>query len=239
VDEVIVEIFEMSLVAEQNDLVDFLFVRKEKNVNLIWWGQHLRVTLVGMAEAQKNRQETELDKASETCPCVKGCGYYGTSSTLNMCSKCYREHQRQEQQGQMESVGPQHQLQEESLDKAEDRLQNTTDLKHVDLQQGTCVSEAITGQSELQLEDNAGASLDANSRTSFSPCQAPERKSNRCHYCQKKVGLTGFTCRCGRLFCSDHRYSDKHDCTFDYKAENKEMLARSNPQVFSAKLNKI
>lgn len=29
-DEVIVEIFEMSLVAEQNDLVDFLFVRKEK-----------------------------------------------------------------------------------------------------------------------------------------------------------------------------------------------------------------
>merc|ERR1711936_1425680 len=33
---------------------------------------------------------------------------------------------------------------------------------------------------------------------------------------KKKVGLTGFTCRCGGLFCSIHRYSDKHDCTFDY-----------------------
>ena len=35
--------------------------------------------------------------------------------------------------------------------------------------------------------------------------------------CKKKVGLTGFTCRCGGLFCSIHRYSDKHQCDFDYK----------------------
>merc|ERR1719232_207314 len=33
--------------------------------------------------------------------------------------------------------------------------------------------------------------------------------------CKKKVGLTGFTCRCGGLFCSIHRYSDKHECKFD------------------------
>ena len=24
-------------------------------------------------------------------------------------------------------------------------------------------------------------------------------------------------CRCGGLFCSIHRYSDKHQCDFDYK----------------------
>merc|ERR1719427_571510 len=34
----------------------------------------------------------------------------------------------------------------------------------------------------------------------------------------EKVGMTGFTCRCGGLFCSIHRYSDKHECGFDYKA---------------------
>merc|ERR1719237_837900 len=33
---------------------------------------------------------------------------------------------------------------------------------------------------------------------------------------KKKLGLTGFTCRCGGLFCSIHRYSDKHQCDFDY-----------------------
>merc|ERR1711976_705687 len=40
-------------------------------------------------------------------------------------------------------------------------------------------------------------------------------KKNRCHTCKKKVGLTGFQCRCGGLYCGLHRYSDKHDCTFD------------------------
>ena len=44
-----------------------------------------------------------------------------------------------------------------------------------------------------------------------------KKKKNRCHTCKKKVGLTGFTCRCGGLFCSIHRYSDKHQCDFDYK----------------------
>ena len=41
--------------------------------------------------------------------------------------------------------------------------------------------------------------------------------SPRCATCKKKLGLTGFTCRCGGLFCSIHRYSDKHQCDFDYK----------------------
>merc|ERR1719411_1971567 len=47
--------------------------------------------------------------------------------------------------------------------------------------------------------------------------QSGKKKKNRCFSCKKKVGLTGFTCRCGGLFCSIHRYSDKHECNFDYK----------------------
>ena len=46
-----------------------------------------------------------------------------------------------------------------------------------------------------------------------------KKKKNRCLSCKKKVGLTGFTCRCGGLFCSIHRYSDKHQCDFDYKVK--------------------
>ena len=47
--------------------------------------------------------------------------------------------------------------------------------------------------------------------------QDGKKKKNRCASCKKKLGLTGFTCRCGELFCSIHRYSDKHQCGFDYK----------------------
>merc|ERR1711892_793480 len=40
-----------------------------------------------------------------------------------------------------------------------------------------------------------------------------KKKKNRCIACKKKVGLTGFPCRCGGLFCSIHRcviFSSRH-----------------------------
>ncbi|KAI8569135.1 hypothetical protein RHMOL_Rhmol02G0255400 [Rhododendron molle] len=36
---------------------------------------------------------------------------------------------------------------------------------------------------------------------------AERKKVNRCSGCWRKVGLTRFRCRCGDLFCSEHRYS--------------------------------
>ncbi|KAJ9599016.1 hypothetical protein L9F63_010473 [Diploptera punctata] len=53
-----------------------------------------------------------------------------------------------------------------------------------------------------------------------------KKKKNRCAVCRKKVGLTGFECRCGGLYCAVHRYSDKHNCTFDYR----EMSPRDTSQ---------
>uniref|UniRef100_A0A5B7A7Y7 Putative Zinc finger, AN1-type n=1 Tax=Davidia involucrata TaxID=16924 RepID=A0A5B7A7Y7_DAVIN len=65
------------------------------------------------------------------------------------------------------------------------------------------------------------------------------REVNRCTGCRRKVGLTGFRCRCGELFCSEHRYSDRHDCSFDYKAAGREAIARENPVVRAAKILKV
>lgn len=62
---------------------------------------------------------------------------------------------------------------------------------------------------------------------------------NRCCSCGKRVGLTGFRCRCGELFCCVHRYSDRHDCSFDYKAAGREAIARENPVVRAAKILKV
>ncbi|XP_042432658.1 zinc finger AN1 domain-containing stress-associated protein 15-like [Zingiber officinale] len=55
----------------------------------------------------------------------------------------------------------------------------------------------------------------------------------------KRVGLTGFRCRCGDLFCKLHRYSDSHDCSFDYKAAGREQIAKANPLIRAVKIIKI
>lgn len=71
-----------------------------------------------------------------------------------------------------------------------------------------------------------------------SPLKAPSgsSKPNRCQVCRKKVGLTGFKCRCKGLFCGVHRYDDKHSCTFDYKAAGREAIAKANPVVVADKI---
>ncbi|KAK3514513.1 hypothetical protein QTP70_018654 [Hemibagrus guttatus] len=64
-------------------------------------------------------------------------------------------------------------------------------------------------------------------------------KKNRCFTCRKRVGLTGFDCRCGQLFCGIHRYSDKHNCTYDYKAEAAAKIRKENPVVVADKIQRI
>lgn len=62
---------------------------------------------------------------------------------------------------------------------------------------------------------------------------------NRCATCRKRVGLTGFNCRCGNMYCAVHRYSDKHDCQFDYRTAARDAIAKANPVVKAEKLDKI
>ncbi|CAD5120355.1 DgyrCDS8928 [Dimorphilus gyrociliatus] len=66
-----------------------------------------------------------------------------------------------------------------------------------------------------------------------------KKRSNRCKECRKKVGLTGFSCRCGGLYCSLHRYSNEHACTYDYKESGAEEIRKANPVVEAKKIIKI
>ena len=67
----------------------------------------------------------------------------------------------------------------------------------------------------------------------------PPQRPNRCTVCRKRVGLTGFVCRCGTTFCGTHRYPEVHGCTFDFKSAGREEIAKANPLVIAAKLQKI
>ncbi|EYC13968.1 AN1-like Zinc finger [Ancylostoma duodenale] len=67
----------------------------------------------------------------------------------------------------------------------------------------------------------------------------PVKKANRCQVCKKRVGLTGFTCRCGGLYCGDHRYDQAHNCSFDYKTMEREEIRKNNPVVVSDKIQRI
>ncbi|KAF5402392.1 AN1-type zinc finger and ubiquitin domain-containing protein 1 [Paragonimus heterotremus] len=75
-------------------------------------------------------------------------------------------------------------------------------------------------------------------KTTRSPNNSIRRK--RCALCLRRIGIVNsYSCRCGRNFCSRHRYAEVHGCPFDYKAEARRALIDSNPVVTAPKLPKI
>jgi predicted nucleic acid binding AN1-type Zn finger protein len=73
----------------------------------------------------------------------------------------------------------------------------------------------------------------------FDACMLLMEATARCAECRRKVGLTGIRCRCGNVYCSKHRYSDKHSCSYDWKANERAQLTKALPHVGGAKITKI
>lgn len=71
------------------------------------------------------------------------------------------------------------------------------------------------------------------------PGKKKKKKTNRCAVCRKKVGLTGFTCKCGGMHCGQHRYSGAHSCSYDYKADNQALLLKRGQEEASLKPKKL
>ena len=57
--------------------------------------------------------------------------------------------------------------------------------------------------------------------------------------CKKKLKLTDMKCRCGSRYCSKHRISSDHNCTFNYKNHERSLLEKNNQQVIGEKVTKI
>jgi hypothetical protein len=64
-------------------------------------------------------------------------------------------------------------------------------------------------------------------------------KCNRCNMCNKKVGLLFFECKCHGKFCALHRYSEEHNCSYDFRTEEINKLIKDNPKIIPLKITTI
>merc|ERR1711970_1067327 len=75
-----------------------------------------------------------------------------------------------------------------------------------------------------------------------STSEPPKKKSKKrkCAVCKKKLTLAeGVDCRCGMLLCGIHRYTDKHECCFDFKTEDRKILEKKNQKCVDDKVIRI
>ncbi|PHT27074.1 Zinc finger A20 and AN1 domain-containing stress-associated protein 8 [Capsicum baccatum] len=141
--------------------------------------------------------------------CINDYDFFGSAATMNMCSKCQKDM---------------------ILLKQEQVKLAAVSSKHF------VPRISSSDESELALAGATVSSADLASQIS----QVKSKEGlKKCTACRKRVGLTGFSCKCGDLFCAVHHYSNKHNCPFDYRNAGQNAIVKANPIIIAEKLNKI
>lgn len=207
-------------------------------------------------------KSTSHQPTSQPTTCKNStCTFFGSSSSEGYCSVCYKDILKKKNgpppgvsqvtqvvQAKSSKIN----IQNESTIPQESSISQASSSDNTSKSNTEILATKSNDDQEIRpktpeniteaFKQPAGSTVPENSSvaTPSSTKSTPSKpKKRKCQMCKKKIGLTGFECRCGKLFCSTHRYADIHDCTFDYKEDGREKIRKANPTCTDDKITRF
>jgi predicted nucleic acid binding AN1-type Zn finger protein len=113
---------------------------------------------------------------------------------------------------------------------------NINDLSDI-LDQINRISQMDRALEQLKSKDDIKIETEPEAKVETKPVERPKR----CQMtdCKTKLILSDFACQCKGYYCSKHRHSETHSCSFDYRAATSKLLEKGLVKTVADKLERI
>ncbi|XP_071377683.1 AN1-type zinc finger protein 3-like isoform X3 [Centroberyx affinis] len=180
-----------------------------------------------MGDTGSERSKPPSNVIPPRCPC----GFWGSSKTMNLCSKCFADIQKkQPDEDCAPKAAPSSSSSQadvfcnETNSSISQSLMSMPDTSEEPSPVEVAVTslpaqEASESESDVSPEKRARVVEVPGAEESSSSSGSKQRSRRRCHRCQTKLELVQQelgSCRCGYVFCMLHRLPEQHDCLFDH-----------------------
>ncbi|DBA94033.1 hypothetical protein WJX77_002630 [Trebouxia sp. C0004] len=192
-------------------------------------------------------EDNSVEQANQPRLCDAGCGFFANPACGTFCSKCFRDKQQADESQHANEKAAAKAFGAPALAQAitqipKPELQTAAQQIVTPPQSSSPVvkpADSVSAEVSEKVAEPPSTSEPAVNLEADEPQRPVQKHKNRCFTCNKRVGLTGFKCRCEYVFCGSHRLPEEHQCDFDYKTAGREQLSKNNPLVVPAKLNKV